>query len=215
MARTIAVSDTLRDDLVARFRADTGRTQRIYNGSASSIGAAAIPVSPPLVLACGRLSPDKNFPFLLRAFAKMARKDARLVILGEGAARPVIEAEIARLGLGERASLPGYRDPTPWYAQASCFAMTSTRETFGLVIVEALAAGLPVVTTASGGPPELVGDLGAIIAQGDETGFAAALDAALTSPGDPGPQRARAADFSIEACADAYEALFCEIARRG
>lgn len=169
-----------------------------------------------IVVACGRLTPDKNYPFLVRAFARMKHTKARLVILGEGAERGRVEAEIARLGLEGRVSLPGYTDPAPWYANASCFAMTSSRETFGLVIVEALAAGLPVVTTASGGPDEILdrGRYGRVVEQGDEAGFAEALDAALADPGNTDLRLARAHEFSIERCADAYEKLVYEIARR-
>jgi glycosyltransferase involved in cell wall biosynthesis len=168
--------------------------------------------SPSTILACGRLSPDKNFPFLVRAFARIAAKEARLVILGEGPTRRAIEAEVRDLGLSGRVELPGYRDPASYYAQASCFAMTATRETFGLVIVEALAAGLPIVTTDSGGPTEIGGDLVAVVSQGDEAAFAAALDTALTVPGDPLARRARAKQFSMDLCADAYEAVFRNIA---
>ena len=90
-------------------------------------------------------------------------KDTRLVILGEGPTRRAIETEVRDLGLSGQVELPGYRDPAPYYAQASCFAMTSTRETFGLVIIEALAAGLPIVTTDSGGPTEICGDLVSVV----------------------------------------------------
>jgi glycosyltransferase involved in cell wall biosynthesis len=219
MARTVCVSDTLRQELIGRFRASRERTIRIYNGvqkSAATGGTArARDKANPIVLACGRLTPDKNYPFLVRAFARMEDTKAHLVILGEGAERGRIEAEIARLGLGGRVSLPGYAaDPAPWYANASCFAMTSSRETFGLVIVEALAAGLPVVTTASGGPDEILdhGRYGRVVEQGDEPAFAEALDAALADPGNADMRLARAHEFSIDTCAEAYEKLFYEIA---
>jgi glycosyltransferase involved in cell wall biosynthesis len=214
MARTIAVSDALRRELIARFHASPVRTDRIYNGSSTTFFARRDMEGPRVILACGRFSPDKNFSFLVRAFARIAAKDARLVILGEGPARSAIEAEVRELGLSGRVDLPGYLDPASLYAQASCFAMTSTRETFGLVIIEALAAGLPIVTTDSGGPPELVGDLGIVVPQGDEAAFATALGTALTAPGDLPARRARAEQFSMDVCADAYEALFWNIAQR-
>jgi glycosyltransferase involved in cell wall biosynthesis len=220
MARTVCVSDTLREELLRRFNASADRTVRIYNGvpSLQEQDAAAPPGDEtyPIVLACGRLSQDKNHAFLLRAFAGVEHPNARLVILGEGPQRGTIEAEIARLNLSDRVSLPGYVDLSAWYARASCFAMTSTRETFGLVLVEALAAGLPIVTTASGGPEEILanGRYGRIVPQGDERAFAAALDAALVDRGDATARRARAREFEMETCVEEYEKLFYEIARR-
>jgi glycosyltransferase involved in cell wall biosynthesis len=220
MTKTICVSDTLREELLGRFHASADRTERIYNGvpSLQERGRAAQPRDEtyPIVLACGRLSQDKNHAFLVRAFARLQHPNARLVILGEGPQRGTIEAEIARLNLSDRVSLPGYVDLATWYAQGSCFAMTSTRETFGLVLVEALAAGLPVVTTASGGPDEVLenGRYGRIVAQGDERAFAAALDAALADRGDATTRRARAREFSMATCVEEYEKLFYEITQR-
>jgi glycosyltransferase involved in cell wall biosynthesis len=219
MAKTICVSETLRAELLRRFHASPSRTIRIYNGvrnaRAREIAARSRDDGHPVILACGRFSPDKSYPFLVRAFARVKNPDTQLVILGEGPERKRIEAEIARLNLGDRVALPGYCDPAPWYNLASCFAMTSTRETFGLVVVEALAGGLPVVTTASGGPEEILrnGHYGYIVREADETAFAAALDAALADPGDPAARIARAQEFSIDTCVDAYEALFYEIAQ--
>ena len=215
MARTIAVSDALRDDLLKRFHASAKRTERIYNGVAfaSATSPAMARQVPPIVLACGRLTSDKNYPLLLRAFATMREASARLVILGEGPERAAIEAEIARLGLGERVTMPGYADPAPYYASASCFAITSDREAFGLVVVEALAAGLPVVTTPSGGPPEILGELGTVVPANDPVALAAALDAALVDTSSDAARRARAHDFTMTRCADAYEAMFREVAK--
>jgi glycosyltransferase involved in cell wall biosynthesis len=220
MAKTVCVSDTLREELVRRFHASSKRTLRIYNGVPSittrNIGARTHESTSPIILACGRFSPDKNYPFLLRAFARMKVSDARLVILGDGPERRAIEAEVARLNLTNRVSLLGYCDPAPWYERASCFAITSTRESFGLVVVEALAAGLPVVATASGGPDEILdnGRYGRVVAQGDEAAFAAALDGAVCEPGDIESGRARANEFSMERCIEAYEALLHEIAQQ-
>jgi glycosyltransferase involved in cell wall biosynthesis len=220
MVKTVCVSDTLREELIRRFYASPQRTIRIYNGVPNMTGAGGTArdreTANPIILACGRLSRDKNYPFLVRAFAQMKTSHARLVILGEGLDRGRIEAEIARLGLADRVSLPGYTDPTLWYDKASCFAMSSSRETFGLVIVEALAAGLPIVATASGGPDEILenGRYGCVVAQDNEAGFAEALDAALADAGDINARLARAHEFSMDKCIGAYEALFYEIARR-
>ena len=215
MARTVAVSDALRVDLIARFHASRDRTVRIHNGVPVKEGdAARMPVQPPVVLACGRLTPDKNYPLLLQAFAAMRTVDARLVILGEGPERATIEGQIRRLGLSDRVDMPGYSDPAPFYESASCFAITSDREAFGLVVVEALAAGLPVVTTPSGGPPEILGDLGTVVPARDPMGLAAALDTALIESAQGEARRARAREFSMTRCADAYETMFRQVAKR-
>ncbi len=203
MARTVCVSDCLRADLLRRFRASKTRTVRIYNGvplvSDKQGHAGEHGSANPIVLACGRLTPDKNFGFLLRAFARMKHADARLVILGEGPERGNIEAEAARLRLQDCVSLPGYSDAANWYDKASCVALSSTREAFGLVVVEALAAGLPVVTTPSGGPDEILQNerYGRVVAHDDEAGFAAALDAALKDGSDPAERITRAREFSM------------------
>jgi glycosyltransferase involved in cell wall biosynthesis len=129
--------------------------------------------------------------------------------LGEGPERPAIEAEIARQNLGDRVSLPGYCDPGPYYAQARCFAATSTSESFGLAIAEALSQGLPVVSTDCGGPREILGDgaYGELVPIGDDDAFANALTAALENPGDIAPRVARSRMFSRDAALDAFAKL--------
>lgn len=220
MARTVCVSDCLRADLLRRFHASRTRTLRIYNGvplaSDKQLRRGEHSSANPIVLACGRLTADKNFGLLVRAFARMKHADARLVILGEGPERHTLEAEAARLHLRDRVSLPGYSDAASWYDKASCVALSSTREAFGLVVVEALAAGLPVVTTPSGGPDEILqnGRYGRVVAHDDEAGFAVALDAALDDRSDHAERIARAHEFSMKKCVEAYEALFYEIAQQ-
>ena len=152
---------------------------------------------------------------LLRAFARLERPDARLIILGEGPERPRIEAEIAALGLRDRVDLKGYVEaPWDYYARARCFALASDSESFGLVVAEALAFGLPVVTTDCGGPGEILDDgrYGLLVGVGDEAAMTQALAKALDAPGDPGPRIARARNFSVKSALDNYAALFDEIA---
>ena len=149
------------------------------------------------MLACGRLAPTKNFSLLLRAFALVKPRDARLVIIGEGAERPLLEAEIRRLGLIGRVEMPGYvKEPWAYYANARCMAVSSLTESFGMALVEAMAHGLPVVSTDCGGPREVLdnGRLGPLVGRGD-----------------PAPRVRRAATYSRAAAADAYEGLFEEV----
>lgn len=217
--RTIAVSDSLTQDLRKRFFSKSRRTQRIYNpaiwGEArANLTEADLKAQPPLVVACGRLSEDKDFLSLIRAFSKVQPQHARLAIVGEGAARERLQAEIDRLGLTQRVDLVGYV-PEPWsyYAQASCLAVSSKLESFGMVVVEALGHGLPIVSTDCKGPREILADgrFGRLVPVGDTAKMAGAISAALFDPGDPAPRIARASDFSLARALDAYGSMIEEL----
>lgn len=114
-----------------------------------------------VLLAVGRLSAEKGFADLLEAVA-MARSSApdfRLVIVGEGPERGPLEASIARLGLTGQVLLPGhFHRMAPWYALANALVMPSHSEGSPNVLLEAMAAGLPVVATSVGGIPEMASD---------------------------------------------------------
>ncbi len=208
-ACTICVSDALMDDMAAAWGARRHRMTRIHNPLPPDAGAGGwAPTTPPLVLAIGRLDPVKRFPDLVEAFAAAAPADAQLAILGEGPERNVIEATIARLGLDQRAALPGHvADSASWYRRATCLVVTSASESFGLTVAEALAHGVPVVATDCGGPPEVLGGLGRVVPVGDIPKLGAALAAVLADPGDPTPRRDRAAGFALELACDAYGRL--------
>ena len=218
---TIAVSNGLRHHLVKAWGAQSSRTVYVPNPvqwPPDAKGRAQGDPSPPLILACGRLTAAKNFAGLLRAFANIERTDARLVILGEGEERAALEASIVELGLVGRVELPGYAQPWAYYEQASCLAVSSLSESFGMVIVEALAYGVPVVATDCGGPREILNapDLGLLVPLGDDGAMTAALDRTLFGTEFASARRARAADFSVTRSVDAYEALIeTVIARAG
>lgn len=103
----------------------------------------------PIVLASGRFAPQKDYPTLLRAFAKVrAQVGARLIILGDGPLRPEIESLISELKLNGSVELMGYVENTQdYYARARVFALASRWEGFPNVLVEALAAGVTAVVT--------------------------------------------------------------------
>jgi glycosyltransferase involved in cell wall biosynthesis len=171
----------------------------------------------PVVLAIGRLVPDKDFLTLIRAFARVKCEDARLVILGEGSERGRLVAEARTLGVEERVEMPGFvRDTGAQFDGARCFVVSSRSESFSLACVEALARGLPVAVTDCGGPGEILDGLGVVKATpvGDAAALALAIDALLADPGEPAPRQERARVFSLEAALVAYEREFSAIGSR-
>jgi len=116
--------------------------------------------SKPVIISVGRLVASKDFPALIRAFAAVRKEiPSRLLILGEGDRRPVLEKLIADLQLGDDVLLPGYTsNPYAPMAHAKIFVLSSIYEGFGNVVVEALAAGIPVVATDCPCPREILQD---------------------------------------------------------
>jgi glycosyltransferase involved in cell wall biosynthesis len=219
-AAIVAVSEALRRSLVEDWGAPEEKTARIYNPvalpdplpDASDLGARA-----PLVLAIGRLSREKGHGLLLKAFAHMRTPDARLAVLGEGPQRAHLEELARNLGIAERVDFAGWQaDVWPWLNRARVLALPSRTESFGNVVVEALAAGLPVVSTDTPGPREILGGdarLGALTPVTEPQEMADALDAWLANPGDPAPRQARALDFSAQRGVAEWEKLILEHAR--
>lgn len=208
--RIVGVSGGLTDELIRDWGADPARTRCIYNPVAIDLErgratAADLEARAPIVLAVGRLSPEKGMVDLVEAFARVRRPDARLVIGGDGPEQGRIEAAIAAHGLGSRVTLLGRVDPMPWYARARVVAVPSRTEAFGLVLVEALAHGLPIVATACHGPREILGEdaagagrWGQLVPIGDADAMARGIEAALDAPGPSEARLARAADFAFE-----------------
>jgi len=166
----------------------------------------------PVIVTAGRLTAVKDHKTLLAAFAQLrATRPARLAIFGDGPLKAELEAEAARLGIAGSTLFPGYvNDPVAVYGVADLFALSSVSEGFGNVLIEAMAAGVPVVSTdAPHGPREVLEDgaLGRLVPVGDATALAAAMAAALDAPTDTAALKARAADFEIDVIADRYEAL--------
>ncbi|MEM7567440.1 MAG: glycosyltransferase, partial [Pseudomonadota bacterium] len=164
--RVLALTKAGRADLIADFRVSPERCIALGTNAvltpdmAARIAATPRRVEPGLVVAVGRLSPEKGFDTLIDAAARLdASLPFRLVIAGEGPARGALEAQIAALGLEDRVSLPGFTaDPVPLLCRAAAFVSSSTHEGFGNAIVEAMACGVPVVASdAPHGPREILG----------------------------------------------------------
>lgn len=163
----------------------------------------------PLVLSIGRLLENKDFPTLLRAFAKVRaiKPQAHLLILGEGEERRRLQDLIAQLGLGSHVSLAGsVRNVFAYLQAADVFVLPSKREAFGNVLVEALACGVPVVSTDSGGPREILEDgrFGRLVPVGDATGMAHAILETLHAPIDRAALMERGRSFSVTKACAAY-----------
>lgn len=165
------------------------------------------------IVTVGSMKPVKNHPFLLKAFAKMDRQDARLMFVGTGAEEASLRALAVDLAISDRVIFAGFHpDPTPFYETADLFVLSSNYEGFGNVIVEALACGTAVVSTdCPSGPAEILenGKYGRLVPVGDAEALADAMKAALAAPHDPGPLKRRASDFVPAIAAKRYLELLC------
>lgn len=164
--------------------------------------------SNPIVLGVGRLTPQKDFSTLLRAFAEVRqRHDARLVILGEGPERGALEALTRELDIEAFVSLPGFvQNPFSVMARARLFVLSSAWEGLPGVLIQALACGAPVVATdCESGPREILDDgrFGRLIPVGDPSCMAKAILDALDTPPGP-PKREAWARFTDDAAVDGY-----------
>jgi glycosyltransferase involved in cell wall biosynthesis len=175
-----------------------------------------------LVGAAGRLSPEKNLALFADAAALVARArpEVGFIVFGEGALREALTTQIARLGLQERFVLAGFRaDLGKYLPHLDLAVLSSTTEGLPVVLLEAFAAGVPMVATAVGGIPEVLeeGRSGYLVASGDVAGFAARmLDAlgdneARRAMGRHGQQRVRR-DFTFARQATQYQELFARLA---
>ncbi|HSD50169.1 MAG TPA: glycosyltransferase [Candidatus Methylomirabilis sp.] len=177
----------------------------------------------PLCLSVGRLAREKNQAFLLAAFAAVVTRlpAARLILVGEGDDRPRLEKMRRDLDLGESVRFVGavpHERVGEYYLAADMFLFPSTSETQGVVILEAMAAGLPVVAVASDAAVDLLGDSEAgVMTPEDRRGFAGTVGDLW---GQPERRRAMAAvgrriaaGYAPETCAAKLLGLYEEVVR--
>lgn len=213
----VAVSDGVADDLARTAGLPRERITTIYNPALAEDDMRPEQTghpwfaanAPPVVLGAGRLEEQKDFPTLLRAFARVRRQcPARLIILGEGRRRAELEALAARLQIGADVELRGWVDnPYGYMRQAAVFVLSSIHEGLPNVLLEALACGCPVVSTdCPSGPAEILarGRYGALAPVGDDAALAQAILATLAAPPERAGLRARAGQFSAEAAVERY-----------
>ncbi|MEW6183484.1 MAG: glycosyltransferase [Bacillota bacterium] len=173
------------------------------------------------LISVGRLAPQKAHHDLLAGFAeacKSSAQDLELVILGEGPERNRLESLIAELGIEGRVFLPGVAaNPYAWMYESDAFVLASAWEPFGIVITEALAAGLPVITTATDGGKDIVGSSGAgiMVPVGDKSALSRAILSLVSAPEKRAAlgrkARERAKDFDAAAIVPLYDTVLKQV----
>ncbi|MBX3231499.1 MAG: glycosyltransferase [Labilithrix sp.] len=172
-----------------------------------------------VVGAAGRLSPEKGFGVLLEAAARVPDAEVGFAVFGDGPLRASLERRAAELGLGSRVVFAGFRDDLDRLVSGlDVLALSSFTEGLPSVVLEAAAAGVPVVATAVGGTPEAVVDgvTGMLVPPGDPGALARALTSVLADEprrvamGAAGREMIRER-FTFEAQAAAYRRLFASL----
>ncbi len=219
----VAVSKSVEDDLVTGLGLRRGHVRTIYNPVVEAgLEAKANeplddpwfePGQPPVILGVGRLSPEKDFATLIRAFAEVrAKRPARLVILGEGKERGALEALAKELGVAGDVRLPGYDvNPFRYMRRARVFVLSSLYEGLPGALIQAMACGCRVVgTDCPGGVGETIElasapGAGVIVPRRSPSRVAAAV-LQLLEDAERGPERVvhRVEPFSERTSVDAY-----------
>jgi glycosyltransferase involved in cell wall biosynthesis len=222
--RIIAISDAVR-----RFLEQAGLPREklvtVHYGldalpdAPSEVKPSDLVIDPtaPVLLAIGRLTAQKDHATLLRAFARVRGEHPRavLVILGIGPLDDETRRLVSQLGLDGAVLLPGRLEIRDWLDRADVFVHTSRWEGFGMVLLEAMLAGLPIVATNVSAVPEVVTDdvTGILIDPGDVSALSAALSRLLGDPrqaaafGHAGLERART-EFSVAKMIDGTVAVY-------
>lgn len=217
----VAVSQGVADELASAGRIPRHRIRVIHNPIVTPEleRAARMPLEhpwfkpgePPVILAAGRLTAQKDFPGLVKAFSRVREaRPARLLILGEGEERPALEKLISLLGLQESIGLPGFIvNPYPYMAGAFLFVLSSRWEGLPGVLIEAMYCGTRLVATdCPSGPREILRDgrYGRLVPVGDIEALAQAIGSALTGELSPPPPESWES-FRLERVVAEYRSL--------
>lgn len=194
--RILVISEAIREDLVENFGA-VNESLLVIPNPVDNDKIHQLTNSPPphawmedqqlVLVAVGRLHPQKGYDLLLSAFAQLQTTFPylRLVIVGEGAQRLALEQQAAELGIGDRVNLVGFqRNPYSYMRYATVFVLASRYEGFGIVLAEALTLGVPVVATdCPGGPHEILaaGRAGLLVPANNVAALADGLKKMLSS----------------------------------
>jgi glycosyltransferase involved in cell wall biosynthesis len=231
----VAVSPAVERYLVDRIRVPRDKVTLIDNGAVESPPVAAatfallrdrfdlIAGEPVIGTVCRLFDHHKRVSDLIRALplVRQHHPTARLLVVGDGQDREMLQDLAARLGVSKVVVFTGHLpDPRPFYGLMDVFALASAYEAFGIVLVEAMFAGVPVVATRVGGVPHVVadGDTGLLVEPGQPEALAARLTELLGDPerrrvmGEEGRRRARRY-FSAERYVADVDALYQRLAR--
>jgi glycosyltransferase involved in cell wall biosynthesis len=223
---TICVSERERRLGVAARTCGADRTVVIHNGVPSPAVARRGERSDgrARIITVGRLQAPKDPVTFVRALARLAPDSFTATLVGDGPDREAVEAEVRRLGLAERVKLAGDRRDVPeLLAEGDVFVLSTASEGLPMSILEAMAAGLPVVASHVGGIPEVVEDgrTGLLVPPGDDRALAAAIGRLVADPGlqaelgRAGHDRARRC-FAVEVFRRSHVDLYRrELAARG
>jgi glycosyltransferase involved in cell wall biosynthesis len=201
--KVIAISESTRRDVIELLGVPAERVARIYCGAdpgfrplpASEVEAFRREKGLPerFVLFLGTIEPRKNVVTLVDAFADViagepsSTGDLQLVLAGgRGWLAEPVYARVEELGLGDRVHFPGYvpeGEKALWYNAATCFCYPSLYEGFGLPPLEAMACGVPVVTSNVSSLPEVVGEAALTVDPMDSVSLGEALQRVLADPG--------------------------------
>lgn len=192
---------------------------------ASGGAPAGIKAGGKRIVAMGRLTSAKAFDLLLAAFKRIAadHPEWQLLILGEGELRGELEKLRDELGLAGRAFLPGrLSNPFPVLKNSQLFVLSSRFEGFGNVLIEAMACGVPVISTdCPSGPAEIIrdGENGVLVPSGDEAALAAAMDRLMSDAPERDRLAARGREvrerFGLEQTMRLWEDVLNRIAKPG
>lgn len=222
----LAVSNGVRIDLIENYgvRAENCLTiynpvdiERIERMSGEQTDHPWFKENLPIIISCGRLTKQKNYPLLLRAIKlTLEVRELKLIILGDGELKSDLESLALRMGLNKKVDFLGFQsNPFKYMARAHLFVLPSSWEGLGNVIIEAMACGVPVISTnCSSGPDEIItdGKNGLLVKVDDEEALARAilkllaeeeLRKKLAREG-----KARAQDFRSEEIISQYEKMF-------
>jgi glycosyltransferase involved in cell wall biosynthesis len=217
----VAVCEGVADDLALRAGLPRDAIDVVYNPIVTPEFQQRVrapfehpwfaPGEPPVVVAAGRLVPQKDFPTLLRAFARLrSSRAARLLILGEGPERPALLALAAELGIAADVGLPGFTaNPYPYMARAGVFVLSSGWEGLPGALIEALYCRVPLISTdCPTGPREILqgGRYGVLVPVGDAPAMADGIERALAGA-VPAPPAESWQRFELETVLDQYLAV--------